>query len=330
MSSIVAFAAHGASDPSVRTRVIEWCRRTNCHWELRVGGALGPRRTIPKNRTVLVARYAYKCSTGAFEERVLGDAALGVYDLDDGLPWDDGRLPGLGAWWKRPFRRDRIAIRAATAATRVIAGNEVLADWASQHCRDVRLIPTCVDLADYEEKQTYAIGDEARVLWIGTSATENELDLASDALVALHRRTNCRLTILGSAATKTSSKLLPFTMRVPWSLERQRIELAQSDVGIMPLRDGRYQGAKCGYKLLQYAAAGLPSVCSPVGVNAQLVERGLALGARSIDEWLENLTGLLEASSSERALLGKRARSVVATHYTYDMWRDRWIDAVSE
>ena len=278
---------------------------------------------------MLVARYAYKCSTGAFEERVLKNATLGVYDLDDGLPWDDGRLPGLGAWRKRPFRRDRIALRSAAAATRVIAGNEVLAEWAAQHCRDVRLIPTCVDLGDYDRKKTYDIGNEARVLWMGTSATESELDSVSDALVVLNRRTNCQLIVLGSTSTRTSPKLLPYTTRIPWSLASQRVELANCDVGIMPLRDDRYQRAKCGYKLLQYAAAGLPAVCSPVGVNKQLVERGVVLAARTIDEWSEVLTGLIEASSSERTLLGHRARHFVAAQYTYDVWRDRWTAAMS-
>jgi hypothetical protein len=56
-----------------------------------------------------------------------------VYDLDDGLPWDDGNLPGFGRhWWKRPFPRSIVALeRAASAADRMIVGNEVLADWAS-------------------------------------------------------------------------------------------------------------------------------------------------------------------------------------------------------
>ena len=41
----------------------------------------------------------------------------------------------------------------------------------------------------------------------------------------------------------------------------------------MPLHDGVYERAKCGYKLLQYAASGVPAVGSPVGVNVSILER---------------------------------------------------------
>ena len=329
MSPIVVFSANGNGDPSVRTRITEWCAWTQRDSELRVGGLLGPTRRAATQQTVVVARYAYKCSTGSFEARVLRDAALGVYDLDDGLPWDDGRLPDLGAWWKQPFRRDRIALRSAMSASRVVAGNELLAEWAAQHCNDVRLIPTCVNVAEYERKVEYEIGDEPRVLWIGSSATESELDLVSDALIEVHRRTNCRLTILGSPGRRTSPKLLPFTTRIPWSLENQRSQIALFDLGIMPLRDGQYQRAKCGYTLLQYAAAGLPAVCSPVGVNERLARDGVAIGAQGLDQWIEVLTDLIGTTSAARRAIGNKAHRVVATQFTYDVWADRWNEALT-
>ena len=47
------------------------------------------------------------------------------------------------------------------------------------------------------------------------------------------------------------------------------------DVGIMPLPDEPWPRGKCGFKLIQYMACGLPVVALPVGANAEIVEHGV-------------------------------------------------------
>ena len=62
---------------------------------------------------------------------------------------------------------------------------------------------------------------------------------------------------------------------VPWSKEREAIEVADCHVGIMPLPDDEVTRGKCGLKALQFMATGRPAVVSPVGMNLDLVRDGI-------------------------------------------------------
>ena len=52
-------------------------------------------------------------------------------------------------------------------------------------------------------------------------------------------------------------------------------------------------GGKCGYKLIQYMASGLPAVASPVGANSEIVVPGVTgFLADSHFEWVNALLQL--------------------------------------
>jgi glycosyltransferase involved in cell wall biosynthesis len=330
-----AYASAGPSDPSVRTRLVAWAAHTGTPLHLHIAGdpagiAVRAHSHRPSGRQEgvrIVLRNAARATRGGLEERLLRGAGFGVYELDDGLPWDDGRLPGLGAWWKVPFRRDLVARRAAAAADRLIVGNDTLADWASHHARDVVVIPSCVDPADYEKKEDYRIQGRPRLLWMGSPATQPELERIASELAEVHRRTGARLTIVAGGSAITA-ELTPFTDVLRWTPEIQRHAPALADIGLMPLVDSVYQRAKCGYKLLQYAAAGLPAVASPVGVNATMTAAGLGVAA-SDGTWADVLLHLLAVDPAERRRLAQRASAVVELRYTYAAQADRWLAAVN-
>ena len=331
-AEIQVVVPYGEANPSVRTRAVHWLRRLagerGCEITdfAVVDGPGFAGSAAPSPIPTLVVRNAHRFSRGGRERRLLSAGQPGVYDLDDGLPWDDGNLPGLGRWWKRPWPRSLIAERCANAADRIMVGNEVLADWAAERCTDVRVIPTCVEPDDYDRKQHYSTAEASVLGWVGTPATEPYLSAIAPALAQVHARTGARVAMI-SGPGEVPPALAGFTDRVAWSEATVRHALATWDVGLMPLTDGVYERAKCGYKLLQYGSAALPAIGSPVGVNARLLAAMDAPAPSTIDEWVDALCGMLAEPSSRRRERGQAARTVAEQH-AYAVWESRWRQAV--
>ena len=85
--------------------------------------------------------------------------------------------------------------------------------------------------------------------------------------------------------------------------------MAASDIGLAPLPDNRFTKGKCGFKILQYAAAGLPVVASPVGANAEYIQDGTN-GFYAVDgsAWIEKISLLLKDSQlrEQMARMGRK------------------------
>jgi glycosyltransferase involved in cell wall biosynthesis len=319
------------SNSTVRARALHWADRAVASGALAPGdvsihGPGFPFSALQSGVPLLLVRNASRLTRGQRETRLMQRAAPGVYDLDDGLPWDDGNLPGLGRWWKRPFPRSLTARRAAAAADRVIAGNEVIADWASAWCDDVVTIPTCVEPSEYERRVTWAIEPgRPRVGWIGSPATEHYLFDLIEPLVEAHRLHGLRLEIVSGDGVVPPA-LASFTTRRRWN-EHANKWIATWDIGLMPLRDGVYERAKCGYKLLQYAASGVPAIGSPVGVNRTILRDMDGLAPTTAAEWVDALGQLIDEQASRREQRASRGL-LVAQRFSYARWQTDWFEAV--
>jgi glycosyltransferase involved in cell wall biosynthesis len=99
-----------------------------------------------------------------------------------------------------------------------------------------------------------------------------------------------------------------------WSLETEAAELVSSDIGLAPLADNNFTKGKCGFKILQYQAAGLPVVASPVGVNTELVRNNVnGYNATTVTDWVEKLSALVK-DTSIRTRMGQSAKQMVASY----------------
>lgn len=220
--------------------------------------------------------------------------------------------------------RSTRTVNGAKSADRIIAGNELIAEWSSELCDDVTVIPSCVETSQYEAKENYAPNEIPQILWMGSWSGETYLVDLADVLRSLNEDFGAILTIVGDPNADTPLPLSNFTRRIPWSIEFQRNEMRSFDVGIMPLRDGAFERGKCAYKLLQYGAAALPMVGSPVGANEKVLNEFGALAASTPKEWANALRDLLQSSESDRSKVGARSRSVVEASYSFSAHAVSW------
>jgi len=218
------------------------------------------------------------------EKLAMKMAPRSVFDFDDAI------------YLRHPEKIAAICSRA----TRVIAGNETLAAFARKHTDRVSIVPTAIDTDRYVPGQR----DGKTVVWTGSA--ENLKYLA-----AIRSRIRQPLRVVCNRKPDFDCEF------IPWSPATEVSALRDAAVGIMPLPDEEWTRGKCGFKLLQYMACGLPSVASPVGVNADIIGDTGVVG----EHW---------EAAIEKALSmdGAAARARIQERYSVQAVFPRWWDAI--
>jgi hypothetical protein len=106
----------------------------------------------------------------------------------------------------------------------------------------------------------------------------------------------------------------------PWSSATETAEVAASDIGVSWLCDDLWGQGKCGLKVLQYMAAGLPVVANSVGVHRTMIDHGHSgFLVDTPEEWAEAVA-LLADNPSLRQSMGAAARHKVEKSYNVRRW----------
>src|SRR5690606_15027384 len=193
-----------------------------------------------------------------------------------------------------------------------VAGNQYLADYAVKSgAGKVEIIPTVIDLNRYSVKRDSISENENFVVgWIGTKTTfEKHLDPCKNWIQKLEK-TNLEI-IFHIVGIPQDMGLGTDVRWIPWSEETEAEEIQKMDVGIMPLEDSLWERGKCAYKLIQYAACGIPGVASDVGMNKEVTIDGhTGFLAESEKEWKSRILEL-KNNPELRKELGHNARKWV-------------------
>ncbi|KAF0286429.1 hypothetical protein BA899_09755 [Spiribacter sp. SSL99] len=197
----------------------------------------------------------------------------------------------------------------------VIAGNHYLRDYALRAGADrVEVVPTVVDADAYAPTAKRDSDRTVTIGWVGTPGTWQDcvMPFLPDIKAALSGL-DARLMAVG--AGPLADQLPDLTIRA-WSEDREVADIQAMDIGIMPLPDTPWMRGKCGYKLIQYMACGLPVVASPVGVNREIVDHGVnGFLADTPLEWAEALSTLV-TDDALRQRMGGQARALVERQYS--------------
>ncbi len=215
-----------------------------------------------------------------------------IFDLDDAIFCrNDGNVSN-----SRQLRFERIACMCE----QVWAGNLYLADMSGRYNESVKIMPTSLDYRKYLLK-VEKNSDYFDLVWIGSRSTKKYLQGWLPVLESLSEIIpNLRLKII--ADFDLSSERLKITA-VPWSKKGEAEELSSAHIGIAPMSDDSWTKGKCGLKVLQYMAAGLPVVSSPVGVNKEIVEHEVTgYLAESPEEWWIAIEKLAHDSALRQAM----------------------------
>jgi glycosyltransferase involved in cell wall biosynthesis len=310
------FLAYDPEAPSFRHRLRDVAARLEAHgWSCsveRFPRGRYFRRWLERRRELAAARLVVlsKINLGLGEAALLGRwSRRTVLDFDDAIylrrPRALGELPGRSALRGAKFDR------TCSASWLVLAGNDTLAERARARGRRVEVVPTSVDVEAFPAEPAPRRGDT--VVWIGRPENLVYLELVRPALAVLAREfPGLTLRVVSSEFPEWPEVRIE---RVPWSEAGEAAALASADVGVMPLFDDGWTRGKCAFKLLQYMAASLPAVASPVGANREVVVAGeTGYLAAAPEEWTAHLREILTAPE-RAAAMGRAARASVARRF---------------
>lgn len=277
-----------------------------------------------------LGREAADADTVILQRKLLPRVALGllrrrvkrlIFDFDDAVWLRDSYSP-KGFTDPRRSRRFRAMMQACDL---VVAGNDYLAAEARRFAKRVVVIPTCVDVSRYSFSPL-ATPHSALLTWVGSSSTLRGLEQFAPTLSAIGRAVpGTRLKLICDRFIEIPD--LPVE-RCMWNEATEPAEIATADIGIGWVPDDPWSRGKCGLKVLQYQAAGLPVVANPVGVQATFVKNGIhGFRAASTEEWV-NAIRTLAASAELRRTMGEAGRKQVEERYSVAAGAKLWLDAL--
>jgi glycosyltransferase involved in cell wall biosynthesis len=214
-----------------------------------------------------------------------------IFDFDDAVfvKKQGGAFPA-NLW----PQTNRIAA-TCRRAHRVVTGNEYLADFVRKQKVEPVVIPTAVDVESFASgaRVTKHAHKIPVIGWAGSATTQFDLSLAIPGLIDLHSKTPFVFRIIGGVASAMPVRF-PIEWK-NWNLKTEISDIAHLDYGLAPMSDTVWNRGKCGLKVLQYWAAGVPTVASPVGIYKEMIQDGVnGLLASSRAEWTEKILTLIK------------------------------------
>jgi glycosyltransferase involved in cell wall biosynthesis len=234
-----------------------------------------------------------------------------VYDFDDAVMY--------GTKGESRTRRSRFA-RVIRSADAVFCGNKFLCDEAGLYRKDgIYYVPTVVDVDEYPVKSH--VGKTPIVAgWIGSGSTSRYLH---DIMGIFEHYAHDGKVAFKFVADKPPDMEIGGMIFEKWNKDREKLSLLDFDLGMMPVRDDIWSRGKCGLKLIQYMATGLPSLTHPVGVAREMIDDGVTGFLREdLNGWKDAIDEL-SGDVNLRKRMGNAAREYADDKFSLKSWGPR-------
>jgi glycosyltransferase involved in cell wall biosynthesis len=244
-----------------------------------------------------------------------------IFDYDDAVMFREQK-------YSRPLRIREFEkfVRTMERCAAVVAGNDFLGRMAEACGKPTTILPTPVDVAKYVVRDVEP--NELTIGWVGLSDGFVYLRHIQPALQELTRLfPRLKLRVVSDKPLQLEGVNVE---NLEWRLEREQANLSSFTIGIMPLTDTLWTRGKCGYKILQYMAAGIPSVSSAVGANVDIVSHGEnGFLAKTDEDWVR-LIATLADDAVLRKKFALKGRQLVENKYSLNEFSDRYIKLMRE
>ena len=234
-----------------------------------------------------------------------------VYDFDDSVMYRNSK-----AIHPESNTRTKMFKNMISASDYVIAGNEYLKRNTTSYTNNITIIPSPIDMALYTQKEYSKKNNNVTLGWIGAHGSMHYLEKMKPVFKIIGKRhDNLKLKVVCDTFFNCEN----ITVEKKFWNEKDEVEDIQSfDIGLMPLLDDPWSHGKCGLKILQCLAVGVPVVCSPAGINKEIVEDSVhGFWANTPEEWIEKLEILIN-NHNLRKKMGIEGRKRVIEHYSLE------------
>lgn len=314
--SSILFLLEGENTPSSRLRIVNYLPYLNGEFSFEVQhipGSFHRRlqffRNLPKADIILLQKKLFRLWELSIISR---HCRRLIYDFDDAVLFKDTKEGSENNINKSLMKRFKTTIKKTDT---VIAGNPYLAEMVKPWNGRIEILPTPVDLQRYCPKTRYT--DSCETVTIGWLGTRGNLKYLKDLTTVLQQLVLQYPSVQVKVVSDAEISIRGVTfINQRWTLDNEVADLQSFDIGIMPLDDNLWTRGKCGYKILQYMAVGVPTVASPVGFNKTLIQDGQnGFLAATPDEWFGKLSQLIMGPALRKEI-GMNGRRTVEQGYS--------------
>ncbi len=229
-----------------------------------------------------------------------------IYNYDDAVMFKDSNPDKYSASHYLPFKR------SVKVCDIVLTGSQYLADFARELGAEVKVLPLGLETDKYYIPDVKKDDCNIRLVWIGSEATLRYLEQIKEVLELLGKKyDNLKLRIIGDTFFDLENMEVE---KYKWQMDKRAQYLCECDIGLAPLPNDRFSNGKCSFKVLEYGAAKLPVVASPVGTNpSHLIDTKTGFLAETSEEWNISLSKLIE-NKAMRDEMGEAGYNVAQEH----------------